>query len=143
MSFFNSRDKKEDNYMKSLEHVLMAYYTATYVISLCVCAVTLSLIVILVLRRHTELLRGLDVWIDILPFFAGLIPLTWLITEVMAMHRIIGQTVGDPRVFASGIGEMYMMLAIIVGFFFLFLGVWLIMRMLSKYFVHELDALPI
>ena len=120
--------------------------TLTFILALVTLVVAASVVVMIIRRRRTDSLRSLAAFIESIPFFAGLIPLTGFLTEICSISRalssIAASGMGDPRVVAAGFKEMFFLLSVSGGLFFIFLEAWLVVRMIYGSFLQELDTLP-
>lgn len=122
------------------------FHPLIFILYFVILAVVASILVMIIRRRRTELLRNLEAVIDSIPFLAGLIPVTGFLREVyslsFAVSHMATSGIGDPRVTAMGCCQMFCFLAVTVGLFFILLEVWLVIRMVYGRFLHELDMLP-
>lgn len=128
-------------------HLFISDYTLTSVVAILTFIVFLLIIVMLINRRRTEKLLQIKPFIVSMPFLAGLIPLTALFTDaynlLLSFHRGPGVSgTSDPRVVAAGFHEFFTVLAVSGGLFFIFLEVWIVLRMIFERFQRELETLP-
>ncbi len=104
-------------------------------------AFTLSVFAIIYFRRQNNNLKNMSFYVDILPLFAGLVPFTGLIDELIniskAVASISASGVGDPKVVCAGFAEIFFILMVCGSSFFIFLGAWLILRMIYKRFTDS------
>jgi len=122
----------------------ISYNTLTSILTLVTLAVVVSVVVMIIRRRRTEPLRSLAVFIDSIPFLAGIMPVTGLLPGIHAISRALSPHAGgcDQCVAAAGFQELFFTLTVLGGLFFIFLEAWLIVRMMYGRFLHELDTLP-
>ena len=122
----------------------ISYNASTFIATLVTLAVAASVVVMIFRRRRTEPLRSLGAFIDSIPFLAGVIPVTGLLTMIPPITNALSPHAGgaDPRVVAAGLQEMFLTLTVSGGLFFIFLEAWLVERMIYGRFLRELDMLP-
>ena len=130
-------------------HMIKYYlkdYTLTTILAFITFVVVILVVVMLIRYSRTEKLRNLSLYIDGIPLFAGLIAVIGFLTQIHSLYRALisihASGTGDPRVVAAGFQEFFFYMTVTGGLFFIFLEAWLVVRMIYRSFIRELEMLP-
>jgi hypothetical protein len=127
-----------------LMRYFIVYNTFMSIVALVTLAVVATVFMIIIRRRRTELLQNSAKVIDIIPFFAGLIPLAGLLTEIYKISDAFTSGVPEKIFFnavSAGFQEFFLLLLVSGGLFFIFMEAWLVLRMIYGRFLRELNTL--
>jgi hypothetical protein len=126
-----------------LLYIFLKIHTLTCIVAFITLLLVLEIISRLFHNRHKEKLYSLGLYIDIIPFVAGIIPVTVLIPLIHSISQALAPNAhsSDIKVVAAGFQEVFTSLTVCCGLFFLFLAAWLIVRMIYNRFLGELETL--
>jgi len=119
-------------------------YWATSTLAVVSLLVVVWIVVKLVRCRRSEKLHSLSDCVDGIPLFAGLVAVAGMFTGFMSLLRAISSVhvsgIGDLKIFAAGVSEIFFNMTMVGILFFFFLGAWIFVRLVYGKFLRELGA---
>ena len=127
----------------------MIYYFLTNQTAMCIIAFVTLILTVWVIdtlfrSRHSEKLTRLAPYINSIPFLAGLILLVGVYPIIGELSRALSDHPGSSvnKTATPQFQEVFIVLTVCCGLFFIFLAAWFIVRMLYKRFLGELEPRP-